>query len=265
MCKRKTVKIIIETREILYEGVEIRNVKENMLSCIWLQLLSLTLLLPYQAEGKPRIKVIFPEDDELQENTLNEPSLPSIHRNQTYHFKLWNNIKPPNLQIDVEKVKCADSGATFCEQIDENLYPTEYVENMLKQNSKSYQNYFNSIKSVSVPKIDEELSLRIDKSMSMAIEFCKSEIRTIYPKIAMNIENSWNYVINQRRFRQAIQIELCEHSGEPCLFSNLFPIGYKTKCTQKFMKQPLLGMDSNGNLREYSYRFPSHCQCELFI
>lgn len=234
-----------------------------MLSGIWLTLLSFILLELYQIEAIPRIQVLFPEDD-FQQNTLNEPKLASISRKPPKHFASWNNPKDSDLEINEAKLKCADPEETFCEKIDEDLYPSAYVENKLKRTSKYYANYFNTIRSSSMPKLDEELSSRLDKSLSTKVEFCESKIHTIYPKIAKNIENSWNFVINQPKYHQAIRIELCSQSDEPCLFSNLFPMGYKTKCTQKYMKQPLLSLDGSGNLKEYLYRVPSHCQCDIF-
>lgn len=235
-----------------------------MSSCTWFRLLSLTLLLLHRTQAKPRIKIFFPDEDELEENSLKDSTLPSIYKKLVIPITSWNETKSLDLNFDMAKLKCTGPSETFCEEVDESLYPTEYLEELLKQ--KSYQRYFNDIKIGSVQnKLNEELSLRMNKPFSMAIEFCKSKIRTIYPKIAMTTENDWSYVINQHQFRQAIHVETCEYSDTPCLFSNLFPIGYKTRCKQKFMKQSLLGLDRSGNLQAYLYRFPSHCQCELFF
>lgn len=48
-----------------------------------------------------------------------------------------------------------------------------------------------------------------------------------------------------------------------CEMTQNFPLGYETKCKQKYIYRQLLAINENGNTVKDLFRLPSCCQCVL--
>lgn len=195
----------------------------------------------------------------LSSNRLN-------HRNITGNNSNVNSRMPHDFfRADPAKVKCLNSGATYCENVDEYLYPAQYVESILTKNGKKFDEFFNENKTT--PTIDrkeeQKLSQRFGYDFDENVELCHSVQQVVYPRVAMNTQNHWSYVINQPSYRQAIRTQICSNPGEKCLLFDAFPYDYVTQCTQKYTTIPLLSVAEDGEVRSYWYKFASHCQCDL--
>lgn len=152
-------------------------------------------------------------------------------------------------RIDAASVPCSNQTVRLCEQIGKNQYPTQHVKTILQKNAERYADFFNN--------------LTVRDNFPEPINLCDTYTRNIYPQIAMNVDSDWRFIINQPEHRQSIRVELCQKRSSQCQFGELFPTGYVSSCTQKFTKIPLLSLDENGELKQFDYEFPSHCQCDL--
>lgn len=199
--------------------------------------------------GLPLKKVFFPidsgENDEVFSNARINISKDKIEAIEDVDIK-----RKVTFRIDASNVPCANSTVHFCEKVGRQLYPSQYVKSVLQKNGDRYAEFFNQIKS------------RDDFPEPM--DLCGTYKRIVYPEIAMNIDSDWRFIINTPDTRQQIRVELCQKRSSQCEFSESFPVGYASSCTQKFSKIPLLSIDDNGELSEYEYEFPSHCQCDLY-
>lgn len=227
----------------------------------WMFILALLLRID-DGFGSDARAVFFPDDDNDNDNDNDEASQnfdvseqKQPQPNTNHHRDEFNG----NMQfrIDSNDLPCTNTSLSFCEQLTNQAYPTQYVEKILaKTDAKTYENYFNK----TVPS-DESLGIRI--SDDTPIELCRSFKRLIYPQLAMNIQNDWRFVIQSNQSRQPIRVEICQKRNSKCLFSETFPHGYVAVCVQKTTKVPLLSLGENGELVSYDYEFPSFCQCEV--
>lgn len=189
-------------------------------------------------------KVFFPSGSEESGEFFTHIGKNSSESNENVDIK-------PKLQfrIDASKIPCLNSTVHFCENVDQQLYPSQYVNSLLQKSRDQYAEFFNKI----------ELRDEFPES----IDLCDTYKRIVYPRIAMNINLDWHFVINTPDTRQQVRVEICKKKSSTCQFSESFPTGYVSSCTQKFAKIPLLSIDINGDILEYEYEFPSHCQCDL--
>lgn len=198
------------------------------------------------ATGYPLRKVVFPDESEESDEVASYEK--DVKTDDDVDTK---NLQPaPQFRINATNVPC--SNANFCEEDHQQLYPAQYVESVLQKNASFYAKYFNKI------------TTRDD--FSDPINLCDTYSRMVYPKIAMNVESDWRFVINQPDYRQSIRVELCQKRSSQCQFSESFPLVTDThlsSCTQKLTKIPLLSLDDDGHLTQFMYEYPSHCQCEL--
>lgn len=194
----------------------------------------------------PLQKVLFPSDDSVEnDDNLDNASLTTNTANASKH-KLTPRLQ---FRIDSASVPCSNETIRFCERVGQNQYPTQHVKAILQKNADRYASFFNNI--------------TVRNNFPEPINLCDTYSRRIYPQIAMNIDSDWRFIINQPEYRQSIRVELCQKRSSQCKFSELFPPGFVSSCTQKFTKIPLLSLDDNGEIKQFDYEFPSHCQCDL--
>lgn len=189
----------------------------------------------------PSKKVLFPSDSEEIDAQYTDESYDSVDQNDN-SFKL-------QFRIDATKVPCSNASIPFCEDTNQRLYPKQYVESVLQRSLDQYTEFFN------------KLEVRDDFMSSMNL--CDTHRRLIHPQLAMNTQNDWRFVINQANYRQPIRVELCQKRASKCQFSESFSADVTSSCTQKYTEIPLLSLGDDGELLEYTYKFPSHCQCEM--
>lgn len=197
----------------------------------------------------PLKKVEFPSDSDDESDDMfsyNNFDMTDTATNDDPESELMPKLQ---FRIDAATVPCSNETIRFCEHIDQNRYPTQHVKTILQQNAERYANFFNNI--------------TVRDNFPEPINLCDTYTRKIYPQMAMNIDSDWRFIINQPEYRQSIQVQLCQKRSSQCQFSELFPSGYVSSCTQKFTKIPLLSLDENGELVQFDYEFPSHCQCDL--
>jgi len=157
-------------------------------------------------------------------------------------------VPAPKLQ----KPKCAN-GSTFCEEIDN--YPTAHVDLVLKTNAHKYEDLFGAD---ILPEVIGNRNNGIDEEESL----CKSQERVIHPQAGQTRDNTWMYIVNQQNYTQGVRVEECTHTKE-CDMTNNFPLGYITKCKQKFIYRQLLAISDNGDTVKELFKLPSCCQCVL--
>ncbi|XP_017039045.1 protein spaetzle isoform X8 [Drosophila ficusphila] len=94
---------------------------------------------------------------------------------------------------------------------------------------------------------------------------CNSNRRYMYPKKGLKSDNTWQLIVNNEEYKQAIQIEECEGAGEPCQFTSNFPQSYKPTCTQHYVLRNLASIKNDGNLDvvQETFQIPSCCKCGL--
>lgn len=196
----------------------------------------------------PSKKVLFPseDDDDTDDDQFSNYDSLGINSEESESEQNTSKIK---FRIDAANVPCTNSTIPFCEDVNQRLYPSQYVETVLQKSPDLYTKFFN------------KLETRND--FTAPIDLCETYQRSIHPQLAMNVQNDWRFVINQPNYRQPIRVELCQKRTSKCQFSDSFPSGFVSSCTQKFTEIPLLSLDDDGEIQEFNYKFPSHCQCEM--
>lgn len=160
------------------------------------------------------------------------------------------DMKPKlRFRIDAENVPCANSSVRYCEEVSQQFYPSQHVMYLLEKSADAYAEFFNKVKT------------RDDFPES--IELCDTHKQMVFPQIAKNVDSDWRFIINQPEYKQQIRVELCQKRSKQCHFGDSFPPGFVSTCTQKFAKIPLLSLNDDGEISEYEYEFPTHCQCDL--
>lgn len=218
------------------------------------------------------VKIIFGSDVTIKKNVF----FPDESGENTDEFDYLGDVKLPNtaretdtsipnrnqnlrFRIDSTDVPCTvHSSMSFCEEVENQAYPTKYVESILANaDAQTFENYFNKTST------NETLKIRLLSTDEEPVELCETFQRTIYPQLAMNVQRDWHFVINQPNYRQQIRVEICQKKKSKCLFNESFPNSYVSSCVQRYTKVPLLSLGANGSVVSYDYEFPSFCQCKL--
>lgn len=89
---------------------------------------------------------------------------------------------------------------------------------------------------------------------------CDSRKGTVYPKKAMNIEGEFVFIVNDDKYRQAVEIEQCLGEGEICRTQSDAPFS-TTVCRQKFATYRMYVINKEGKQVYDSFSLPSACLC----
>nr|AAF98124.1 spatzle alternatively spliced isoform 11.32 [Drosophila melanogaster] len=94
---------------------------------------------------------------------------------------------------------------------------------------------------------------------------CRSIRKLVYPKKGLRADDTWQLIVNNDEYKQAIQIEECEGADQPCDFAANFPQSYNPICKQHYTQQTLASIKSDGELDvvQNSFKIPSCCKCAL--
>lgn len=204
--------------------------------------------LKIEVIGSAMSKVVFPNEESDEDFTYgNSPT--------RYDGKFPHEHSKPQHKFPIDEtiISCSTNETLqFCENDENKLYPTEYIESLLNKTFGKHNEYF-----------DEVMNRDDFSDESESINLCEIHRRKFYPRVAKNEEHDWQFIINLPKYHQPIRVELCQEASSQCLFSEYFPIGYSSSCTQKYSKIPLIGLDANGDIFISEYEYPSHCNCDL--
>lgn len=209
---------------------------------IWFIILILNIKSGYGLNASWTVP-LFPEDSE---ENMNDYSYDDINGQHTSDDN--ESIQKTRFRINSMDVPCVNTTMSFCEDVTNEAYPTEYVEAVLaKVDSQAYENYFNKT---------TQLKVRL---LSVHDDFCDSVNRLIYPKLAKNVQSDWRFVINQPSYQQPIHVEICQKTKSKCrvAFPNLV-----TSCVQSYEILPLLSIGEDGEIVSEYYEIPSSCKCQ---
>lgn len=162
-------------------------------------------------------------------------------------------ITKPRFRIDSMDVPCVNTTMSFCEDVTNEAYPSEYVKTVLSNvNAQAYETYFNKTTTSA-----EDLQIRVLSATND--DFCDSVNRFIYPKLAKNVQSDWRFVINQPSYQQPVHVEICQKVKSRCSVASPNLI---TFCVQDYEIRPLLSIDIDGEIVTEYYEIPSSCKCQ---
>ncbi|KAJ6637870.1 Protein spaetzle [Pseudolycoriella hygida] len=142
--------------------------------------------------------------------------------------------------------------STVCELIDN--YPTAHVDQVLKKSAHKYEDLFGS---------DVVITDIANRNNGIDEEtLCSSQERLIYPQAGLTKLNNWMYIVNQKNYTQGVRVEECTHTNQ-CEMALSFPLGYESKCKQKYIYRQLLAINEYGDTVKDLFQLPSCCQCVL--
>lgn len=85
----------------------------------------------------------------------------------------------------------------------------------------------------------------------------------VFPKAAKDKNGIWRYLVNDKNYRQPVQVEKCRKKNSPCsaISDHLGP-GFQTRCGQTYISKLMMAFDENS-LDTYSqdFTFPVACVC----
>lgn len=208
-------------------------------------------LLKIRVIGIP-IKVVFP-NEEIDEDFIYGKS-PTTSQYDKKSQQQQHDKPHHKFPIDDTNTPCLMIGTMeFCEDGENQEYPSnEYIESLLKKSNGTYDKYF-----------DEVMNRDNFPAASEPIHLCETYRRKFYPKIVKNEDHDWRVIINLKKYHQAIPVELCQEATSQCLFSEYYPLGYSSSCTQKYSKIPLISLDDHDEIVISEYEYPSHCNCDI--
>lgn len=107
-----------------------------------------------------------------------------------------------NLRIGMEPIPRCRPGETFCSNVDN--YPEDYLRNVLRAEGHQFDGLFGD----DVVLTDTvNLTQRIDLPGEQSL--CDSRETVIYPKVGLNSNETWRYIVNSGNYTQGIRIETC--------------------------------------------------------
>lgn len=162
--------------------------------------------------------------------------------------------------VRTETPHCATNGRTYCENIHE--YPADYIQSLMQRNMTNYKQLTSGRDSMPAGGLLQRIDTPSAAASVEDLAYCDSNAIVIYPRIALSVDNHWNYIINQDLFAQGVRVEICTNNDK-CLFTSVLPNGYQSRCRQKFVERTMLSLDKSGNTVKDLFKFPSHCECVL--
>lgn len=90
---------------------------------------------------------------------------------------------------------------------------------------------------------------------------CTVHRSVTYPQKARNIRGTFMFIMNQREFRQAVEVEQCVGEGQSCNTDNDAPSRGRTHCRQQYSTHRLYAINATGHQVYDSFSLPSACLC----
>ncbi|KAK5646094.1 hypothetical protein RI129_004558 [Pyrocoelia pectoralis] len=97
-------------------------------------------------------------------------------------------------------------------------------------------------------------------------QLCQFRVTYIMPRAALNNQGNWMYIVNMpevdSKYTQLVRSETC--SSDTCSPICGLPVGYTSRCEQKYAQKRLVALESGGD-RLYTdvFWFPSCCVCTV--
>jgi len=113
-------------------------------------------------------------------------------------------------------------------------------------------------------KAGEQILARFGQDSELVKEAraCDNRKATVYPKKATNIQGKYVFIVNDNKYRQAVEIEQCLNEGEPCLNESDAPNNAGgTVCRQKYATYRMYVINEAGEQVYDSFSLPSACLC----
>ncbi|XP_023720809.1 protein spaetzle [Cryptotermes secundus] len=176
-------------------------------------------------------------------------------RGYFYEDKPHEGRRLKRLQHSVSpKPRDTENNVTFIEDVSD--YPEKMLKEILKMEGKVHKDIFGRDFLFK----ERTISTRIEPEET---KLCPSLEKLVYPKLALNTDNDWKYVVNVgEEYVQGVRVETCGHF-EKCSMSDSFPAGYTTKCEQQYVFRRLLSVADKGKTVMDEFRFPSCCLCTI--
>ncbi|KAG5676649.1 hypothetical protein PVAND_006468 [Polypedilum vanderplanki] len=134
----------------------------------------------------------------------------------------------------------------------------------IKVNSFHLDSRFGNTASKEATPVSESTSTLDDDSHEPSESLCDAVKSTIYPKSLPNILNKMVIVVNHGKFKQEVTIEKCSDANQACKFSSNFPLGYVTKCKQKYQTHTLkVWNEHDQDIADDTIYLPSGCECQF--
>jgi len=153
------------------------------------------------------------------------------------------------------------NGALFCESADD--YPEDIIKRKLKKQPKLlldllYEEEVDDTQNKFGPESETEK------------ELCTSTAQIKYPNKGQTNEGVFEFIVNDNENRQGIRVETCTNNGGECneLPAHILPLGYKSKCVQKYIIKTLVIFNRNSSSDAQGFvtkpfEFPSCCSCVI--
>jgi len=159
-----------------------------------------------------------------------------------------------------ENISPCPRNEKFCET--SNDYPHELdVDSNLLQNSLIKAKIFDAKNTKSRNNIPNFSVQTRFGAQGDKVRACKVSRRQIFPQKAQNIRGEYLFIVNDGRYRQAVEIEQCESEGQTCLADNDAPSPGNTVCKQKYATYKLYAISASRNQIYDSFSLPSACVC----
>nr|XP_026490067.1 protein spaetzle 5-like isoform X1 [Vanessa tameamea] len=110
---------------------------------------------------------------------------------------------------------------------------------------------------------EDESAERPRRQAANTEELCRVRTQFINPRAALNNKGNWRYVVNMPdNMTQLVRAEIC--TSTECSGLCTIPIGYSSRCEQKYIQKRLVALESSGqNLYTDVFWIPSCCQCTI--
>jgi len=145
------------------------------------------------------------------------------------------------------------SKKTFCDRIDD--YPRNvHIDNRLLANKLIKQKIFD----------DEFVQPRfsiVKTRLGEERRACDTRREVVYPKKARNTKGQYVFIVNDSKYRQAVEVEKCLYEGEKCLTDDDAPVSRRTLCKQIYATYKLYAINENREQVYDSFSLPSACLC----
>eukprot|EP00092_Neocalanus_flemingeri_P014283 GFUD01015404.1.p1 GENE.GFUD01015404.1~~GFUD01015404.1.p1 ORF type:complete len:510 (-),score=86.92 GFUD01015404.1:496-2025(-) len=142
----------------------------------------------------------------------------------------------------------------FCNRV--NDYPSNFnLDDNLLSNTLIKKKIFDD---KVITASDYDIGTRISSQEERACRFRRS---VVYPKKARNVKGQFLFIVNNSKYRQAVEIEQCLGEGENCLTDSDAPYPKATVCKQKYATYKLYAITSELGQVYDSFSLPSACLC----
>ncbi|KAF5269191.1 hypothetical protein FQR65_LT02492 [Abscondita terminalis] len=196
------------------------------------------------------------------------PSLPNLHLNHTdgrpsHPPQVANNGYNYNIPFK--------SGTPSQEQYNNHpifsLPQVEHTNNWWKRYTRDVSKQRRRRRSlIQTSSNDTDSGNRSKRQTQSGEQLCQIRTQYIMPRAALNNKGNWMYIVNMpevdNKYTQLVKSETC--GSQQCNSICGLPIGYSSRCEQKYAQKRLIALEGEGNqLYTDVFWFPSCCVCTI--